>query len=199
MDEVPVEPEWSGGVRKAAARVRADLGASRRRLQLRLDQGSDQEGPFSQKGIEEALAMVKLMKALGYGSRDREGHGLDAVDLELAAHLTHPDASRSYFRAVIANRRGIPLTQVFSKEGRLKSREEAESLRREHVERLCDALGEEPEAELFLSPDYIPWVRREEGMRRVASRPSTSRPRLPGEPRLATLEDLLERLTEVEI
>jgi hypothetical protein len=90
----------------------------------------------------------------------------------------------------------VPLGEVYTKEGRLDTREEAEAMRREHMGRLSDALGEHMEEEGFLSADYIPWVRRQQVGRRRGARSVTTRPRLPGESRLTILDDRLEHLLE---
>jgi hypothetical protein len=193
MGSISVGSYWSHAVRRAAIRCRTTLGASDRILQLRLELGRDEEESLLLKAAEEALALVELLQDLGYGSGGTEGHGADAVDLELSVHDGHRDASRNLFRCIIAARQGSSLRDALSMRGRLDTAEEAEALRTEHVARLRKALREEGEG--FLSPVYAPWV-RQGGDRETV--PSVRRPRLLGESRLGTLEDQLADLVDRE-
>jgi hypothetical protein len=196
MKAITVKSNWSQAVRRAAIRCRTALGTSDRILQLRLELGRDEEESLLLKAAEEALALAELLQDLGYGSREKERYGVDAVDLELEVHNGHKDASRNLFRCIIAERQGSSLRAILSKRGRLDTAEEAEEMRTEHVARLRAALEvEEEKEEGFLSPDYAPWVRQVRDGRTV---PSVRRPRFQDGSLLETLEDQLSDLVDRE-
>jgi len=195
MGDLSIKSNWSHDVRRAAARFRTALRASDRTLQLRLELGKDEEEALLQKAAEEALALIELLQDLGYGSREREGHGVDAIDLELKVHDSYQDASRNLFRCIIAARKGSALGEALTRKGRLDSGEEAEELRTGHVGAIRAALEEAGRREGYLSPDHIPWVRRERDEGEI---PTVRRPRLPGESHLEPVETQLVHLVDEE-
>ena len=193
MDDITIEKRWSPEVRSVAARLNTDLGALDRAMRERVKRGWDEDSVLQLRSAEEALAIARMMRRLGYGPGRSPSPAVDMIELEMDVLERKRDAALSFMRALGAVRRGRALRTALSSEGRRRSAERVESLREGREETLGEARRMFREDGSWLSPDYAPWVRRGEGRSPGAPGPDIG---FKGMSKLPLVEKLLEELVE---
>ncbi len=136
MSIVRIDRRWSPKVRYAARRYRRDMKKAMRNFERRIRQGATEGQAAQVQCAEEAQAVINLLKRLGYGADRPRGSTTQRLELELQVHQLDKEASLNFFRLFLAQRKGLPLDQVFSRKGRVETLEKAEKIRAKHIEEL---------------------------------------------------------------
>ncbi len=103
---------------------------------------------------EEAKAVLEMLNRLGYGGSRKMPPARQRLELEVMVHERDESASLNFFRLFMAQQKGKPLDQMFSRKGRQRSLKEAEELRWRHIDELRDALKARDAAYEWLSLYY---------------------------------------------
>jgi hypothetical protein len=149
-----IDRRWTPVVRYAARRYRRDLRATQRRFERAISSGTSEGEAMSVLCAEQARAVLDLLNRLGYGGDRKKAPARDRLELELKVHELDEDASINFFRLFMAQRKGRPLEQVFSRRGREQTFKEADALRFRHIDELRAALKARMTAREWLSRYY---------------------------------------------
>jgi hypothetical protein len=137
---VVIKRTWTPRVRYAARRYKRDQKRALGAFERAVAKGTHEGEAMTVLCASEAKAVLDLLNRLGYGTGKNMARARDRLELELMVHERDVDASVNFFRLYMAQRKGTPLDQVFSKKGRKRTQEEAEALRDQHIEELTQAL-----------------------------------------------------------
>jgi hypothetical protein len=151
---VVIKRTWTPRVRHAARKYRRDHRRAFRQFEKAVAKGVHEGEAMSVLCAAEAKAVLDLLNRLGYGTGKNMAKARDRLELELMVHERDEDASVNFFRLYLAQRKGNPLEQVFSKRGRKRTQEEAEGLRAQHIKELTQALTARTAAYNWLSRYY---------------------------------------------
>jgi hypothetical protein len=151
---IHIKPTWSPRVRHAARKYRRDLKRGQRRFEKAIAKGTSQGEATTVLCIEEARAVLDMLKRLGYGSDQPKTPARDRLELELMVHERDESASLNFFRLFMAQQKGRPLEQMFSRKGRERTKEPAQGMRQQHMGELRTALNARNLAYEWLSQYY---------------------------------------------
>jgi len=136
---VTIKRSWTPRVRYAARKYRRDHKRAFRHFEKAV------------LCANEAKVVLDLLNRLGYGTGKNMAKARDRLELELMVHERDVDASVNFFRLYLAQKKDLPIDQVFTRRGRKRSQEEAEALRAEHMTDLNQALTARTAAHSWLS------------------------------------------------
>jgi hypothetical protein len=151
---VTIRRTWTPRVRHAARKYRRDHKRAFRQFEKTVAKGGSEGDAMSVLCATEAKAVLDLLNRLGYGTGKNMAKARDRLELELMVHERDADASVNFFRLYMAQKKGTPIDQVFSKRGRKRSQEDAEALRDQHIEELTQALTARTAAYNWLARYY---------------------------------------------
>ena len=154
MSLVVIMRTWTPRVRHAARKYKRDQKRAFSRYEKAVAKGTHEGEAMTVLCASEAKAILDLLNRLGYGTGKNMAKARDRLELELMVHERDADASVNFFRLYMAQRKGTPLDQVFSKRGRKRTQEEAEGLREKHIKELTQALTARTAAYNWLSKYY---------------------------------------------
>jgi hypothetical protein len=140
VSRILIRRTWTPTVRYAARRYRRDVRRAARTYAKTVSKGGSEGEAMSVLCAEEAKAVLDMLKRLGYGGGRRKAPTRQRLELEVMVHERDESASINFFRLFLAQQKGKPLDQYFSKKGRERTRGEAEALRWKHIDELRDAL-----------------------------------------------------------
>ncbi len=151
---VVIKRTWTPRVRYAARKYKRDQRRALRRFEKAVAKGTSEGEAMTVLCASEAKSILDLLNRLGYGTGKNMAKARDRLELELMVHERDADASVNFFRLYMAQRKDLPLDQVFTKRGRKRSQEEAEALREQHIKELTQALNARTAAYNWLSRYY---------------------------------------------
>jgi len=148
---VTIKRTWTPRVRYAARKYRRDHKRAFRRFEKAVAKGVTEGDAMAVLCANEAKVVLDLLNRLGYGTGKNMAKARDRLELELMVHERDVDASVNFFRLYMAQKKDLPIDQVFTKRGRKRSKEEAKALRTEHMTDLNQALTARTAAYAWLS------------------------------------------------
>jgi hypothetical protein len=151
---VTIKSSWAPRVRYAARKYKRELRKAQRNFEKALARGTTEGEAMSVLCAEEAKAVLEMLKRLGYGSEKPKTPARDRLELELMVHERDEDPSINFFRLFMAQQKGTPLEQVFSRKGRERTKEKAQAFRLQHINELTTALKARKLAYEWLSQYY---------------------------------------------
>ncbi len=141
MNLVRIQAGWTPVVRYAARTYKRDVRRAQRAFERRIQEGMTEGEALSSQCAEEAQAVIRMLRRLGYGAGRLRGRARDRLELELQVHERDPDVSLNFFRVYLAQQNGMDLHEVFSRKGRERFKGKAEELRERHVKELRSTLA----------------------------------------------------------
>jgi hypothetical protein len=151
---VVIKRAWTPRVRHAARKYRRAHKRAFRAFEKAVAKGASEGDAMAALCASEAKAVLDLLNRLGYGTGKNMAKARDRLELELMVHQRDEDASVNFFRLYLAQKKGTPLEQAFSKRGRKRNQEQAEELRAQHIKELTQALTARTAAHDWLSQYY---------------------------------------------
>ena len=140
VSSVRINPHWVPKVRFAARKYRRDLKRAKQKFETAIHKGGSEGDAMQVMCAEEAQAVITLLDRLGYGGNRKKAPSRDRLDLEIKVHELDESASINFFRVFLAQRKNMGLDRVFSRRGKKDTLEDAEALRRRHIDELTGAL-----------------------------------------------------------
>ena len=150
---VVIKRSWSPRVRYAGRKYKRAVRKAQRAFERSVASGTSEGEAMSELCVREASAVLELLKRLGYGG-GKLAPARDRLELEVMVHERDESPSINFFRLFLAQRKGIPVEQAFSRRGRERYLKEAEDLRWRHIEELGNALKARRAAHAWLSQYY---------------------------------------------
>jgi hypothetical protein len=151
---VRIKRSWTPRVRYAARKYKRTVRKAQRSFEHMVASGTSEGEAMNALCFDQAQAVLALLNRLGYGGDRKMAPARDRLELELQVHQLDEDVSINFFRLFLAQQRGTPLEQVFSRRGRERSYKDADALRWRHVEELETALNARRAAHAWLSQYY---------------------------------------------
>lgn len=151
---VRIKRTWTPRVRHAARKYKRTVRKAQRRFEQTVASGSSEGEAMTALCFDQAQAVLGLLNRLGYGGDRKMAPARDRLELELQVHQRDEDVSINFFRLFLAQQKGTPLQQVFSRRGRERTLKDADALRWHHMEELDTALKARKAAYAWLSQYY---------------------------------------------
>ena len=190
MSEVVLDGDWSPTVRRLAQLYRDAVKRAKKGAQLSIRRGAEEDEALAVLCAEEALAVVSLLQGLGRTKQQRgAGRSSGRYELELQVHASDAEISRNFFRLVLAEDGREHLDDVFTRDGRRRTKDAAEARRQERVEDLRDVIEAWRDHEERIKEDRLPWDKE---------RRKSEKGRLPMPPRLRHRSSLAHMVAQLK-
>lgn len=153
MSLVVIKRSWPPRVRYAARKYKQAIRKAQRAFERSVASGTSEGEAMSDMCLQEATAVLELLKRLGYGG-GKMAPARDRLELELMVHERDESPSINFFRLFLAQQKDTPIGQAFSRRGRERTLQKAEELRWRHIEELTTALKARQAARAWLGQYY---------------------------------------------